>query len=359
MRFGFLILKLSCAVFLIAAAGTSAQIFAQEPEPPPVISNTSAQLSEEKAAKPEEPENKSSEKAAAVSIVTSEELIHLGDVIDIDVLGSLEYDWRGRLDAEGFLSAIPYTKEPVFALCRTEDELAANLAEAFAKFLKKPEIVVRVVDRTARQQTRIFGAVRTPMRFQIERPVHLNEILVLAGGIGERASGEIKIFRPAYSSCNAPGGAQPESETLSVKISELLSGKEAANPLVRTGDIVTVEDAKPIFVIGGVAAPQAIFLRDNQKMTVTRAVASAGGTIKNAVKAVVFRRSLNGASETIEVDLEKVRKKQTEDVSLAAFDIVEVSGTANVRADKSKPPSVAAFETNQTNQANLPLRVVN
>jgi protein involved in polysaccharide export with SLBB domain len=361
MRFGFLIFKLSCAVFFIAAAGTSAKIFAQEPEPepPPVISHTSAQLSEEKTAKPEETESIPSEKAAAISTVPNEELIHLGDVIDIDVLGSLEYDWRGRLNAEGFLSEIPYTKEPVLALCRTEDELAASLAEVFAKFLKKPEIVVRVVDRTARQQTRIFGAVRTAMRFQIERPVHLNEILVLAGGIGERASGEIKIFRPAYSSCNAPGGAQPESETISVKISELLSGKEAANPLIRTGDIVTVEEAKPIFVTGGVIAPQAILLRENQKMTLTRAIASAGGTIKNAAKVIVFRRSAEGVSETIEVDLEKVRKKLIEDIALEALDIVEVSGTANVRADKSKPPSVAGFETNQTNQANLPLRVIN
>lgn len=361
MRFGVLIFKLSCAVCCIAAAGTNAKIFAQKPkpEPPPVISQTSAQLSEEKAAKPEKGENKPSEKAAAISTVASEELIHLGDVIDIDVLGSLEYDWRGKLDAEGFLSAIPYTKEPILGLCRTEDELAANLAAAYAKFLKKPEIVVRVVDRAARQQARIFGAVRTPMRFQIERPVRLNEILVLAGGIGERASGEIKIFRPANLSCDSARGAQPESETLAIKISELLSGKEAANPLVRTGDIVTVEEAKPIFVTGGVAAPQAIFLRANQKMTLTRAVASAGGTIKNASKAVVFRRSSDGASELIEADLEKIRKNQAADVSLEALDIVEVSGTVSARADKTKPPTIAGFETNQTNQTNLPLRVVN
>ncbi|HEX8196716.1 MAG TPA: SLBB domain-containing protein [Pyrinomonadaceae bacterium] len=358
MRFGFLILKLSCVVLFLVTASASAKIFAQKVEPTPVINQASAQLAEEKAAKQENAENKSNEKAvAANSSVQLEELIHLGDVIDIDVLGSLEYDWRGQLDAEGFLSAIPYTKEPIFGLCRTEGELAATLYEAYSKFLKKPEIVVRVIDRTARQQARIFGAVRTQMRFQIERPVRLNEILVLTGGIGERASGEIKIFRPAYLSCNSPQAAQAESQTMTVKISELLAGKSESNPFVRTGDIVTVEEAKPIFVAGGVVSPQTIFLRDNQTMTLTRAIASAGGAIKNASKVTIFRRSPDGASQLIEADLEKISKKQTEDVSLEAFDIVEVAGAP--RADKTKPPVIAGFEANESSQPNLPLRVLN
>lgn len=357
MRFGFLILKLSCAVLLFAAAGSSAKTVAQKAEPTPAINQSSAQLAEEKAAG-EKSENKSNEKAAPGNAsVRLEELIHLGDVIDVDVLGSLEYDWRGRLDDEGFLSAIPFLKEPVFGLCRSEEELASNLAEAYSKFLRKPEVVVRVVDRTARQQARIFGAVRTPLRLQIERPVHLNEILILTGGIGERASGEIKIFRPAYLSCNSPQAAQAESQTITIKITDLLAGKAEANPFVRTGDIVTVEEAKPIFVAGGVAAPQTIFLRDNQTMTLTRAVASAGGAIKNAVKATIFRRAADGTTQLIETDLEKIRKKQSEDISLEAFDIVEIEGAP--RADKTKPPIIAGVDANQSNQANLPLRIVN
>lgn len=351
MRFGFFIFKLSCAVLFIATAGTGAGLRAQKAEPTPVINQASAQFAGEKTAA------ENAESKVVNPSVRLEELIHLGDVIDVDVLGSIEYDWRGRLDAEGFLSAIPSLKEPIYGLCRSEEELAANLAEAYSKFLRKPEVVVRVVDRTAREQAKVFGAVRTPLRLQIERPVHLNEILVLTGGIGERASGEIKIFRPAFLSCNSPQAAQSASETISVKISDLLAGKSEANPLVRIGDIVTVEEAKPIFVAGGVAAPQTIFLRDNQTMTLTRAVASAGGAIKNAVKATIFRRTPDGTTQLMEADLEKIRKKQSEDVSLSAYDIVEVEGAP--RADKTKPPVIAGYDANQSNQTNLPLRVVN
>ena len=34
------------------------------------------------------------------------DLIHFGDVIDVDVVGSLEFDWRGGLTPEGFSKAM-------------------------------------------------------------------------------------------------------------------------------------------------------------------------------------------------------------------------------------------------------------
>lgn len=356
MKFGFLTVKISCAVVFLFANGAGAEITAQqtEPTPTPAVNQTSAQLAAEKEGKTESA-NKETEKNE--SSVQAEELIHLGDVIDVDVLGSLEYDWRGRLNAEGFLSDVPYLKEPIFALCRNETEIAANLTEAFSKFLRKPEIVVRVVDRAARQQARILGAVRTPLRLQIERPVRLNEVLILSGGIGERASGEIKIFRPAYLGCNSLHEFAAAPETITVKISDLLTGKAAANPFIRTGDVVTVEEAGRVYVIGGVAAPQAIFLRDNQKMTLTRAVASAGGAIKNSARVTIFRRSTDGSVTTIEADLEKIRKSQTEDPLLEAFDVIEVSGVA--RSEKNKLPDIARFELESEVQTNLPLRIIN
>lgn len=81
MKFGFLNLKVSCAVFLLAAAGANAKTYAQksEPESTPVVVQTSAQLSAEKET---QPENKEIEKTAANVAVHLEDLIHLGDVIE-------------------------------------------------------------------------------------------------------------------------------------------------------------------------------------------------------------------------------------------------------------------------------------
>src|SRR5687767_3145839 len=62
-------------------------------------------------------------------------LIHLGDLIDVDVLGSFEYDWRGTLNNEGFLAGLENLESQVFALCRSEEQLASEIAKAYGKFL--------------------------------------------------------------------------------------------------------------------------------------------------------------------------------------------------------------------------------
>lgn len=292
---------------------------------------------------------------AAPSVV-AEQLIHLGDVIDIDFLGSVEYDWRGSLDSEGFLSQLPYAEHSIFGLCRTESELAAEIAENYKKVLRQPEIVVRVVDRSARQPAVLLGAVRTQMRLQIERPVRLNELVVVAGGITERASGEVSIFRPANLSCGGRQENQAQSATIKVNLAELLAGKDDANPFIRTGDVVTVEEAKPIFVTGAVAAPQTVLFRG--QITLSRSLASAGGLSKNGdgAKITIYRRS-GAETKIIAADFEKIRKKMAEDVALEAYDIVEVEQKGSGKS--KRPPTVAGWEAAQTKTDNLPLRIIN
>ena len=52
------------------------------------------------------------------------ELVHYGDIIDVDVVGSFEFDWRGRLTPEGFLDGYDRIEDPVFALCTPESAVA-------------------------------------------------------------------------------------------------------------------------------------------------------------------------------------------------------------------------------------------
>ena len=173
------------------------------------------------------------------------DLVHLGDTIDIDVLGSAEYDWRGMLTPEGFLSGLDFIEEPVFAQCKTESEIAEAVAKGYSKLLRNPKVVVRVVDRSKRPVSTIFGAIKKAQRFQIQRPVFLLELIVLSGGLTDRTSGEIQIFRPKNVSCAEIYRSQQTkdsedasreiflqasqtngSETINVKISELLKEKK-------------------------------------------------------------------------------------------------------------------------------------
>lgn len=307
-----------------------------------------------KDGKPESNKTASAEKKLAL---VPENLIHNGDTLDIDVLGSLDYDWRGRADDNGFLSSLPHLNVSIFALCRTEDEIGAEITAAYSKIIRNPQVVVRVVDRSAREPAILFGAVSVPQRFKIQRPVQLSELIVMSGGITDKASGEISVFRPAHISCLGHNQNQVESEFINLKLSDLLSGKTDANPQIRAGDVVTVAEAAPVYVTGGVVAPQRILFRKG--MTLSRAVASAGGLGRNAdqTKITIYRRRKDQVDlEIIKTNLDKINDRTANDEELQAYDIIDVAQSGSEQ--NRHPPIVTNLESNQFDINKLPTRVV-
>ena len=295
------------------------------------------------------------------------DLIHYGDVIDVDVIGSLDFDWRGTLNPEGFLDGMERVEEPIYALCRSESEVVAAITAQYEKTLRDPKVVVRIVDRTNRAVAILDGAVKKPQRFQIKRPARLSELIVLAGGITDRSNGEISIFRPQSLNCLDKIGAEEGqretfiktgrgngSQMFNIRIADLLSAKEGANPEILSGDIVTVAEASPIYIIGGVNNPRQISSKSS--VTLTRAIASAGGLSKDATeeKITIFRRS-GRQSTTIDIDLQRIKHQQAEDPELKAFDVVDVGQKGR---GKRKFPPVIDLNPNPNRLSGLPLNVI-
>lgn len=316
------------------------------------------------AAKQESPTETKIEKVSGSIAADEENLIHSADLIEVDVVGSTEFDWRGTLNAEGFLNGVNFTENPIYAVCQTEESVAAQIAKSYSRILRSPQVVVRIFDRSKRPAAVLFGAVKKNQRFQIKRLVFLNELIVVSGGFTDRASGEIQIIRSPNVNClneissgqQQQTGAQnktDEAQYINVKIADLLAGKE--NPRILSGDVVTVHEAKPIYVIGAVGVPKQIAVR--AEITLSRAVDSAGGILKNAdaAKVVIFRRAA-GESKTIEADLNKIKAGQAEDVVLQAYDVVEVSITG--REKRKFPPVLKTDETGAKAWQSLPLRII-
>lgn len=301
------------------------------------------------------------------------DLIHFGDLIDVDVVGSTEYDWRGTITPEGFLQGLDYIEEPVYALCQNEETVAKSIAKGYSKLLKNPVVKVKILDRSNRPTSVIYGAVKTEQRFQIKRSIYLNELIIFSGGFTENASGTIQIFRPANLSCNTentetkvtessdsqnvfvPASQASGAKNIDIKISELLKGLNGANPQILSGDIITVFAADPVYVIGGVAVPKQVAFRS--EMTLSRAIASAGGLSKDAdgKSVTIFRRD-GKETKIIEADYEKIDSKTAEDISLQAFDVVEVA--VKGRGKSKFPPVVRANDSENKKDANLPLRII-
>lgn len=284
--------------------------------------------------------------------------IHFGDLVDIDVVGSLDFDWRGGLTPEGFLDGPPRVANPIFALCRTEQEVAALVRSEYSKILRTPEIVVRIVDRSNRSLAYVNGAVENPQRFQLRRQIKLAEIIVLAGGITDGASGEIAIFRPASANCTEPSAGNSEAaatpKRFSVKIADVLKGVPGSDPTVLAGDIVTVVQAPPVFVaIGGVIRAR---LDLTPELTLSRAAAAAGVGPKGSKdqKVRIFRRS--AGNMPLEFDLARIWAGSDPDQKLEGFDVIEVAAK-NQPAGRFVPfPEQDRSEISSLSR--LPLRIV-
>jgi polysaccharide export outer membrane protein len=259
--------------------------------------------------------------------------IGAGDVLTIQVRKTPELSGIVRVDQRGMIR-IPMIEGDVQAACRTESELSEQIATLYLQYKKNPSVEVFVTEFQSRPVA-VIGAVNAPGQFRLQRQVRLNEMLTFAGGPATRAGRTINIIHTGGPSiCRTETEAEkadPVKELSFFRLAETMQGKEGANPFILPGDIVAIPEAEQVFIIGHVAAPQAIFLRD-KPITVSRAIATAGGTARDAStsRVRIIRQGGDGVSkQEIFVDLKAVLKLQAEDIALMPNDIVEVGGSAS------------------------------
>lgn len=259
-------------------------------------------------------------------------LLGPGDLIDVRVFGQPDLNAIAEVDSEGNLSSLPFLETPIRARCRTEKDVQKDIALAYAKYLKNPQISVRITERKSRPPATVFGAVRQATRVQMQRKVRLNELMAASGGFTERAAGTIQILHTEPVMCPEPG-EEAEAAAIDatkiplqiVKISELRAGKPEANPMIRPGDYILVTEAEPVYVTGSVNSPQGIYMRE--QLTLGRAIAMVGGARKEAkLNDVRIYRQKPGSpdQETIRVDYAAVKKNKQPDVLLQPYDIIEI-----------------------------------
>ncbi|MDT4897216.1 MAG: polysaccharide biosynthesis/export protein [Acidobacteriota bacterium] len=261
-------------------------------------------------------------------------LLGPGDTLDVRVFGQPDLNWQGEVDADGTLTSLPFIEKPISARCKTDKEVQKEIIAAYSKFLKSPQISVRVTGRNSRPPATILGAVLAPTRAQMQRRVRLNELIAASGGLTERANGDIQVLHTEPVMCPEPGEVvEPlfTSDGLNAsvfkiyKFSDLLAGKSEANPVIRPGDIINVMDAKPVYITGFVAQPQPVLLREG--MTLSMAIAMVGGARPEAKSndvRIIRKKTGASAPEILRVDLAAIKKNKKPDVVLLPYDVIEV-----------------------------------
>src|SRR2546428_11262236 len=258
-------------------------------------------------------------------------LLGPGDVLDVRVFGQSDLSSQVEVDADGNISSLPFLETPIRAQCRTDKEVQKDIATAYAKYIKNPQVSVRVVDRKSRQPATISGAVRSPMQVTMMRQVRLHELITKAGGWTDRASGTIEVMHTEPPMCAQPGIFQNASLSekgnfgIAVfKINDLKLGKEEADPYIWPGDIVRVTEGDPVYVTGSVINPRELVIRD--QLTLARAIAMSGGATRMAKTSEVHvyrQKEGQAGQDDLKFNYDAIKKGKTPDVELKAFDIVD------------------------------------
>jgi polysaccharide export outer membrane protein len=263
-------------------------------------------------------------------------LLGPGDVLDLRVYNEPQFNTVLTVNDEGNVE-VPFIEQPISAQCRTDREIKADIVKALEKYLKKPQVSFRVVEMKSRPAAVVYGAVRNPTAFDMRRRVRLIELLSRSGSVTEQASGDVQIFHTEELMCPEPedllalASAKKTDDAVSLpysvyKIEDVKNGMKEANPVIWPGDIVLVQEARPIYVTGAVVQPAGLYLRQN--LTLSLAIAQVGGARKGAkTDKVRIIRKKEGAlnPDILTYNLDDIKKKKQPDVALMPYDVIDVS----------------------------------
>lgn len=270
---------------------------------------------------------------------SSDYVIGPEDVLDIDVFNVPELTKTVRVANDGTIS-LALLGHVQAAGC-TAEQLRKELERRWGQsYLENPQVTVFVREFHA-QPVSVIGAVERPGIYELKGPRTLIEILSMAGGlakVGTAPGRTIVVTRRGgfgeelqlVAGMNLVGADKVE-----INLQRLLYSREAGlNIDIKPFDTVSVSRADIVYVVGDVKRPGGFVLADRENLTVLQALALAEGLNGTASKrqARIIRRNADGSRTEIPVDLTKVLNGKSQDLELAANDILFVPVSAGKAA---------------------------
>ena len=234
---------------------------------------------------------------------------------------------------------MPMLKRRIRAEGLNPVELEAAIADALddEAILVDAFVTVTIAEYHSRPIS-VAGAVKKPVVFQASAPVTLLEAIARAEGLREDAGGDILVSRPS-----PEAGAAPVTQRIPVR--SLIDGADASlNVQLSGGEEIRVPEVNKIYVIGNVRKPGAFPVQNGGETTVLEMLALAEGLAPYATNdAYIYRRQASGAKTEIPIQLEKIMKRQSPDVTLAANDILYIPDNKGKRVTISTLDRLASF----------------
>ncbi len=241
------------------------------------------------------------------------------DLVAISVYDAPEFTRTARVADDGTIR-LPMIKRRIRAAGLMPVELETGVGEALVEegILIDPFVTVTVAEYHSRPIS-VMGAVRKPTTLQAFGPTRLLDVLASAEGLGAEAGPEILVTLPPAS--------QDESPVLRrISVKALIDAADAdVNIVLNGGEEIRVPEAGKIFVVGNVRKPGAFIARNEDDLTVLKALAMAEGLMPYADRqAYIYRREASGAKNEVVIPLRSIIDRKAPDVPLNASDILYI-----------------------------------
>lgn len=248
------------------------------------------------------------------------------DILEIQIFQHPNLSQRVAVSPNGTIMLFRLDK-PVVAVCKTERELAFEIADAYkASFIRDPQVNVVVAEQKS-QSVAVIGAVEKPGTYFINRRYHLLEMLAMAGGPNKESGTRLLVARTGSTSQCRDKGDLTDGDQIAVmdfKIRDVQQGRQTL--WMQPGDVVSLLKADVIYVYGNVNKQGTIEVRE--PITLTQAIVSAEGMKSTARKDKIrILRQIPGKGDREEFvyDLTEIDKGKVKDPFLEPNDIVAVS----------------------------------
>ena len=251
------------------------------------------------------------------------------DQITVRVFGAGDIpDKPAQIDNNGVVT-LPMIGQ-VHASGLTVRQLQDNLILAYKKYFKDPQVTVEVNDFRS-QPVSVAGNVTTPGVVQLRGNRNLLEVIGQAGGLRADAGDSVLITRnlsegpiPVAGAFTDPTGKYSIAH---IDVRAVMSGKDPeGNIIIKPHDVITVPRARMVYVLGNVGKPGGYVMTENETMSITQAIALAGGWDKMAAlgNTRVLRASGGPEREQIPANIKKIMENKAPDLQLRPDDILYV-----------------------------------
>lgn len=261
-----------------------------------------------------------------------------GDQLDIEILGDVDTRTTTTVGPDGKIYFYILPGIDVWGL--TIPQAREKIATGLQRFIREKQPVSVTLKSADSQRVWVLGRLNKPGVYPLSGPTTLLEALAQAGGLSPR-SAMSSLAGPVAMASAAGTSASDEAADLSrafvirqgkllrVDFKRLLrDGDLSQNIYLQPDDFVYLPAGSggTVHVLGAVFAPRAV--ETTSQPTLVRAVAEAGGTIKDAhlSQVAIVRGSLSQPQVAI-VDLDAIMHGRAPDIALQEQDIVYVPFT--------------------------------